>query len=368
MMAPMSQEIANKVLAINIRNDLLETLMEGFESEVSISFASEGSKAMEMAHMYKPDLILLDVMMVDASGFEVCQELKADPKSKNIPVIFLTRSSDEETVLKGLEAGATDFITEPFTTETLVARVRSHLKQVAASREWKNPKEKMLYFEGETRDRRAEGAARGDRYPKTPERPTGLSLRSFLILALFVAGIIGGWYAWFVNSPETRLEAYLSSLVLFSDAEPEPQDRDPELKTQPEELIEEMVKDEVEDKLPPPVSDTQPVEALLEPEIKSFDGPCGEIPQVAWWGGVSHESIIEYVALRNDGDWDAYVAKWARQLSKLHDMQVRGVTGVAPDGSTRLEGAVLGEYIEKFEARLEVARCLAFKSANPSKP
>jgi diguanylate cyclase (GGDEF)-like protein len=75
-----------------------------------------------------PDLILLDIMMPEMDGYEVCRRLKADFRTKNIPVIFITAMNQEEDETKGLEIGAVDYITKPFSMAIVKARVRTHLE------------------------------------------------------------------------------------------------------------------------------------------------------------------------------------------------------------------------------------------------
>ena len=87
--------------------------------------AKDGFEALKMAHDHKPDLILLDVMMPGMDGFEVCQKLKADPEVSHIPVVMVTALSEKSDRLKGLEAGADDFLTKPINDMALFARVKS---------------------------------------------------------------------------------------------------------------------------------------------------------------------------------------------------------------------------------------------------
>jgi two-component system, sensor histidine kinase and response regulator len=90
--------------------------------------ATSGAQALERAHAQPPDLILLDLMMPEMDGLEVCQRLKAEPLTLQIPVIFLTASNEMEHLMKGFEAGAVDYITKPFNAPELLARVRTHLE------------------------------------------------------------------------------------------------------------------------------------------------------------------------------------------------------------------------------------------------
>lgn len=87
--------------------------------------ASDGFEGLAKAKEYKPDLVLLDVMMPKMDGFETCQKIKSDPEISHIPVVMVTALSDKSDRLKGLEAGADDFITKPINDMALFARVKS---------------------------------------------------------------------------------------------------------------------------------------------------------------------------------------------------------------------------------------------------
>lgn len=93
-----------------------------------ILVATDGESALEQAEYAQPNLILLDVMMTGINGFETCQQLKANPLTQNIPVIFMTALTDTIDKVKGLSIGAVDYITKPFQTEEVLARVKVHLK------------------------------------------------------------------------------------------------------------------------------------------------------------------------------------------------------------------------------------------------
>ncbi len=89
--------------------------------------AEDGKAALEKAQEIIPDLILLDVMMPLMTGFEVLGVLRKDEKTKNIPILMVTAQSKEDEVLKGLELGADDYITKPFSPNELAARVKTVL-------------------------------------------------------------------------------------------------------------------------------------------------------------------------------------------------------------------------------------------------
>lgn len=90
--------------------------------------AMNGKKALEVIKYRRPDLLLLDVMMPDMDGFEVCRRLKADPETEHIPVIFLTAANDKESVVQAFNVGAVDYITKPFHSAELLSRVYAQLE------------------------------------------------------------------------------------------------------------------------------------------------------------------------------------------------------------------------------------------------
>lgn len=90
--------------------------------------AMNGQKALEVIQYRRPDLLLLDVMMPDMDGYEVCRRLKANPETEHIPVIFLTAANDKESVVQAFNVGAVDYITKPFHSAELLARVYAQLE------------------------------------------------------------------------------------------------------------------------------------------------------------------------------------------------------------------------------------------------
>lgn len=108
-----------------------------------LAFAQNGKNAIAQAKSHKIDLILLDVMMPEMDGFEVCEILKKDPSTANIPVIFLTGKTDIEHVVHGFETGAVDYITKPFNHSELLARVKTHLSLKHAQEKIRNLYEQL---------------------------------------------------------------------------------------------------------------------------------------------------------------------------------------------------------------------------------
>lgn len=105
-------------------NVLVETLKnEGY----NLSFATSGEIALTTVEKFRPDLILLDIMMPGIDGFETCQRLKENENTKDIPIIFITAKTDTEDIVKGFSLGGMDYITKPFRQDEVLARVRTHL-------------------------------------------------------------------------------------------------------------------------------------------------------------------------------------------------------------------------------------------------
>jgi putative two-component system response regulator len=98
------------------------------ENNYTFSFATNGNQALEIVKIKKFDLILLDIMMPNLSGFDVIKILKKDEDTRDIPVIFLSAKSDVDSLAKGFELGAVDYITKPFHPSELLARVANHLE------------------------------------------------------------------------------------------------------------------------------------------------------------------------------------------------------------------------------------------------
>ena len=114
------------LLVDDVRANLL--LLAKALQEYDCRLATDGADALKQAFDYPPDLILLDVLMPGLDGHEVCRRLKADPRTMDIPVIFLTNLSDEKDEKVGLGAGAIDYIAKPFRLPIVKARVRNHLE------------------------------------------------------------------------------------------------------------------------------------------------------------------------------------------------------------------------------------------------
>lgn len=116
------------------------------DDSYEIAYALNGKDAIMLCVAKSFDLILLDIMMPEMDGYEVCKYFKSKEKTKDIPVIFLTARVDEEAIIKGFETGAQDYVTKPFNPQELVARVNTHLDL-----NHKNKELKMMNMELEER-------------------------------------------------------------------------------------------------------------------------------------------------------------------------------------------------------------------------
>ena len=104
------------------------------ENNYNFSFAVNGKQALEIVKTKKFDLILLDIMMPELNGFDVCKALKSDSQTKDIPIIFLTAKADIDSITEGFNLGAVDYITKPFHPSELISRVSTHLELYRAKK------------------------------------------------------------------------------------------------------------------------------------------------------------------------------------------------------------------------------------------
>lgn len=115
------------VLVIEDQPSVQMMLADILSVDCEVSVAGRGDVALTLAGDLQPDIIVLDVGLPDMTGFEVCRRLKADPRTKLIPIIFLTGHNSEEKELRGLEAGGIDYLTKPINVFLLRARLKNHI-------------------------------------------------------------------------------------------------------------------------------------------------------------------------------------------------------------------------------------------------
>jgi diguanylate cyclase (GGDEF)-like protein len=125
--ATFGPETPSRLLVVDDQSVNIQALYQIFHADHEVFMATSGAQALEICANNPPDLILLDVVMPEMDGLEVCRRLKADPLTANIPVIFVTGQSDPADETRGFETGAVDFITKPVTPAVVRARVKTHL-------------------------------------------------------------------------------------------------------------------------------------------------------------------------------------------------------------------------------------------------
>ena len=130
-----------KILVVEDEAPIQELLQFNLERvKYKVKVADSGEEALKQASKFNPDLILLDIMLPGTDGLEVCKTLKASSKTENIPIIMLTALCEEADIVTGLELGADDYITKPFSPRVLLARVKAVLRRPNAAAT-ENPEE-----------------------------------------------------------------------------------------------------------------------------------------------------------------------------------------------------------------------------------
>ena len=159
----MDQESADSVapretvLVVDDTPDNLALMSALLKDSYKVKVANSGERALKIAQSPNPlDLILLDIMMPDMDGYEVCRKLKADPYSRHIPVIFLTAKASVEDERMGLELGAVDYLTKPISPPIVLARIKTHLMLKASADFLRS---KSVFLEQEVMRRTRETAA-----------------------------------------------------------------------------------------------------------------------------------------------------------------------------------------------------------------
>lgn len=119
------------ILIIEDEKNIVELIKYNLEKDgFRVLTATKGCTGLETAQKQKPDLVILDLMLPELSGLEICKALKNDPKTKSIPIIMLTAKGTEADKVVGLELGADDYITKPFSPRELIARIHAVLRRV----------------------------------------------------------------------------------------------------------------------------------------------------------------------------------------------------------------------------------------------
>ncbi|AOS43978.1 Alkaline phosphatase synthesis transcriptional regulatory protein PhoP [Lacunisphaera limnophila] len=122
-----------KILVVDDEPDVTDLVAYHLKAKAfHVETLNDATASIAKARSYQPDLIILDIMMPDLSGIQVCRILRADPKLAKVPIIFLTAKAEAHDRIEGLESGADDYLSKPFSPKELVLRVESILRRVAA--------------------------------------------------------------------------------------------------------------------------------------------------------------------------------------------------------------------------------------------
>jgi DNA-binding response OmpR family regulator len=124
-----TQSAHNSILLVDDEPDNLQPIVHFLEqSDYKIHISLTGKAALEILQHLVPDLIILDIILPDIDGYEICRQIKADPKLSDIPVLFMTSMTDVSDKVKGFDVGCQDYITKPIQFEELLARVKTHIR------------------------------------------------------------------------------------------------------------------------------------------------------------------------------------------------------------------------------------------------
>src|SRR6202008_458026 len=167
-------------IAANVR--LLEAKLAAEYFEVMT--ASSGKEALALIEKQTPDIVLLDVMMPELDGFEVCKRIRANPRTRFLPVVMVTALSDQADRVRGLEAGADDFLTKPVNDLALFARVRSLVRLKMMMDEWRMREQTSGQFDILT--------AEAEPGPEDDRNADILLVESFQPAAQRIVGVLAG--------------------------------------------------------------------------------------------------------------------------------------------------------------------------------
>jgi two-component system phosphate regulon response regulator PhoB len=128
--------IPKKILIVEDERDIAELIAYNLEREgFQVDSALSGEEGLSKARTDRPDLIVLDIMLPEMNGLDVCRALRSDPITQGIPIIMLTARNEDIDIVTGLEIGADDYVTKPFSPKVLIARIRAVLRRRKESAE-----------------------------------------------------------------------------------------------------------------------------------------------------------------------------------------------------------------------------------------
>jgi len=136
--------VKEKILVVEDEEDILELIQYNLVKEsYKVSCVTSGEDGLKMAQNQNPDLVLLDLMLPGVDGLDVCKNLKGNPSTSKIPVIIISAKGEEADVVTGLEMGADDYMTKPFSPRILLSRIKAVLRRV---HEPVNSEDRVLEF------------------------------------------------------------------------------------------------------------------------------------------------------------------------------------------------------------------------------
>jgi putative two-component system response regulator len=177
------------ILAVDDTPENLDVLVETLKEDYQIKAATNGEMALKIVKSSPPDIILLDIMMPDMDGYEVCRRLKDDYTTRDIPIIFITAKIGIEDELKGLELGAIDYITKPISPPIVKARLKTHLALHDQNRELDRKVREQTQLLHETRLQVIERLGRSGEYKDNETRYHVIRMANYSRIIGLAAGM-----------------------------------------------------------------------------------------------------------------------------------------------------------------------------------
>ncbi len=376
-----------KVLIIDDETVNIKILSDQLKEDAKVLFATDGEKGISSAYENLPDLVLLDVMMPVMDGYEVCKRLKTNPKTKHIPIIFVTAMDHAQDQAAGLELGAVDYITKPFDPEIVKFKVNNHIRQaakIAAATSVEFPVHSEQVIEDRrnpdrrSSDRRSAESASNNPAQKSNSTPLAILVASFVAI---IAGVGGSYWVLqtegfqeasnsqntdTASGPATASVSQVQSSPSIESTVRTPVAQNQSASESVSQHKASPVSSQSMARIPTP---TTPAAEQEWTSSRSFDiswvysANCPDLPKVPWWTNQTHAKAAQYVNAKHNGNWSPYIGKWSRQRDKLQNIAAKGGTAVTPSG-VRLKGGDLNSYIATVSQRVSVLRCLAAAAQN----
>ena len=190
----MNSNAKQSILVVDDTPENIDVLSGVLRAEFKVKAALNGERALKIAFAEpKPDMILLDIMMPVMDGYEVCRQLKENPATSKIPVIFITAKNQDEDEKKGLELGAVDYITKPINPSIVKARIHTHLALYDQNRELEHKVKQRTH---ELEDTRLQIIRRLGRAAEYKDNETGLHVIRMSHYSKLIAQAYGGNESW----------------------------------------------------------------------------------------------------------------------------------------------------------------------------